>query len=1348
MTELLMAAVIAILPGALFAAEPDVVAPVKAWRQSPAPGEKVGKKTFEAVLTDDTIRYGNKTIKLSPDSSFTCSTPEAGTVLISRPAYFWLKEKGADNWKWQSRNLDKTRSKFYRSGRKYVWELWYGAKDIEPFQGLTQTLEVLEDSRLCMTYRYTLPAKTADREFKTYSHYLCLPGQVWLGAQLDLAGQTLRLEKDLKRTVGRRVKQAPLEWTFGGNDPAKCFSVRIEGKNNYMFALTYHAVNNEFMLKTDSPGNNTPSMIFLDFRKGTSSGAKPGDLRCGVDFLKQENLLMPDNHHKNLVENSSFERGLEGWHNLFLNRTREWDWKPFELDDQTAYEGKHSLRMEARKGVDWIPVNAAIGPQLMIVEPGKYTLSFYAKSAPDEKNTLTVWLPHHTGAGQVPPPINNRRAKWDFTLTGEWKRCSVTFPIAPDETHLFPSFYVRNPAGKGTVWLDAVQLEKGGRATAYEARPAEGRLLTASPDNFISSKAKIDGRFRITTAKPDAEGTVRFTVRNFYGDILLDKKNNFRTGTDRTAELDLPLDSLPGLGVFAVKAEYEMKDGTRAYDLRRYAKVEFQDRPRPNKRMFGIDYQFTCRQYIFPARLDRWKKLGIGAKHWARALEKDEWDMYEKYDVMPYAYSLLSYFWDWSSGQPRVKYFFIADPDRAEELRKNTWPDGKPLTAGNDPRALVWDFHFQPGGKLTPDYLKKVEDAAAKWSARYPFVRMWCLGGEVTCKMPADWWGKGATEQDIARIYAQYLKAFAAGIRKGNPKAKVFQDCPSNMNPSGGIAETGRLLAECGKLGVKFDLIAIHPYRNSPESPDLDRDTERLLSTMAAHGCGDLPVLWSEGMHWGPYDIPQWGVKSSTWIGAPTTWRRGPLSYDIGWTEKRSAAWYARAWLVALKYSDRIIGATSGQTINNCYMDVLQTPFAAQLVPNTLCAILGDAKFKKDIRFAPYIRTYVFEDAQKRPVAAVWCHNENIDNGTADAPVVSADFGTSLETILDFMNTPRKFQPGKVRFAASSFPLFFRGKPGTLAQMTAALEKAELVSGSAIAPIEVSANPKSLTAAGVTLRNFVSREFSGELNGRKITVPAARQAFFSLPLPVPLRTDALVPVKLPVTLKTDKGAVYHYDFDFEAFAAKRVPDKADIDTLDWSALPQIPFPRKLESPRTTGGFRIGWNSQGIFLETRVRDAKFVFTEYPRIERRWRNDCIQVYFDTFANARQRTFLGYDEDDYDYSVFPNVQGTSAIVFRNQTVEAQLGLATSAPKDKTFAPDIPCTFSNQDGVLTCRVFFPAKYLLPMKLRKGWVFGFALFVVDSNRPGHFDGAWVLTKDGKVPFNRPHTWPAVILTE
>ena len=547
---------------------------------------------------------------------------------------------------------------------------------------------------------------------------------------------------------------------------------------------------------------------------------------------------------------------------------------------------------------------------------------------------------------------------------------------------------------------------------------------------------------------------------------------------------------------------------------------------------------------------------------------------------------------------------------------------------------------------------------------------------------------------------------------------------------------------------MRFDLIAVHLYRLSPESPDLDADADKFLKMLDRVGYGQVPVLWPEGMLWGPFEIPQWGLKPGNW-GKPATWKRGMISYDMGWTEKKTAGWYMRSWLVALKYSDRVLGATSGQTNNNCYMDVMMTPYAAQLVPNTLCAILGDSRFKKDIRFAPYVRTYVFEDEKRRPVAAVWCHKDEMQDGKMDSIIVETDFGDSLESVLDMMNSPRAFKPGKMRFPVSHFPLFFRGKPGTLKQMTAAFERTELISVKTISPLEISVNPADAGTLRYIFENRVSREFRGKFNGRDIRIPPAGQTAIDEPLKEPLKADSITAVKADGKLISEQGRASECHFGFEAFVVKRVPENVTVDTLDWSRIPAVPFPRSIgPEKKTSGFFRLGWNTSGLYLETVVRDEKFVHKDYPIPHDLWQNDCIQVYFDTQANARQRTFKGYDEDDYEYGVFPNGKGNAARVYRYLTVDRQLGLATQAPQDRTFAPDMPCRFSVRGGKLTYRVFFPAKYLLPIRLKKGTVFGFSILALNSDEPGKVNGALTLDADAKGCHNRPHSWPAAVLAE
>lgn len=411
--------------------------------------------------------------------------------------------------------------------------------------------------------------------------------------------------------------------------------------------------------------------------------------------------------------------------------------------------------------------------------------------------------------------------------------------------------------------------------------------------------------------------------------------------------------------------------------------------------------------------------------------------------------------------------------------------------------------------------------------------------------------------------------------------------------------------------------------------------------------------------------------------------------------------------------------------------------------------MLGDVVFKKDIRFAPFVRAYVFEDTQKRPIAALWCHMDKVDDGYVEPPVAEADFGNWMEGVTDIMNSPRAALSGVRRFQISSFPIFLQGKPGTLDAMIATLEKAVVVSGDGTAPVMLSALPRNEKEWNATLQNFLSVPFNGILEGQKIEIPPASQTSLVLPLPRELSEHEIIKENLKGELKTSvSGRSYPYDLSFEGLVAKKVAKTVRFDTIDWSKLPAVHFPYVKGEKETDGFFRIAWNELGLFVETVVQDKKFLHVEYKNTVDRWNNDCLQLYIDTMANARTRQFKGYDEDDYEYGIFPNSAGTASIVYRAHVVDQQLGLATQAPANNTIAEDIPSSFLNKDGVLTYRIFIPGKYLLPLKLQKGYVFGFGLYAANADEPGRVSSALTLASDSGDCYNKPHTWPLVLLAE
>ena len=1302
----------------------------KAWRPVKSAAAQKSVEVKPQIINQTTILAGNKKVALGNDGKIVISNA-SGEIVTVELYHVFKDSKGHVDWITTTDGLCKAK----QNGNKVVWQLWKKHK-LETWKVADQTIELLEDGLLKLSAQVHAPQSTElSPRGNSAAFFVSFPVAGNEGKKLIYDGKDFELNGDLKSLSnwkGQRFdywRCKNFDYNIFADNPAEnvIFKNLTAPRTGKLIVGKRHRI--DYYFKKDGSCS-----ILIDVRKSADEKADPANIGAGIDFKRIENVELPWRGKRNLLPNSGFEQGFHSWksHSGYYGEywKGKWDFKPFEIVNN-PYHGKKALLLRGRciKAGDYRNLRGGINltSGAMLLQPGKYTMSFYAKTL-SGKAKLNVWIHNYNtrsySTHYLPPDDTGYVT---VVPNGKWQRFTKVVNIEKS----CPTALSININGDSKVLIDAIQFESGTKATAYEFPAAAGVLLTSSPDNFISSDKKVNARLLIYS-KPNVRGKVTTRVKNFFDEIVSITIRNFRTDKAGYSVVNLPLENL-GKGLFMVRCDYELADGSKSFDLTRYAVVDFLNNTHRLKAMFSDDYGHIHAHYAFPKILDRWRKVGFGAKTHMYTWDRTIWNKYSEYGVEITNSALATLLW--GPGTTKVRGIAVTD----------VVPPGPRYTT--DGGYMIKDHQLENNGKVDDAYFEKLTDAIEKVAAENKHVKCWTLYCELRAKFPNDWWHKDGTDASASVVQTKYLKAVVDGVRKGNPEAVVFQDAPCNMRPDGGIAETAKLLENCNKLGIKFDCLAIHPYRFSPESPDIDADTQLFFNAVKKQGYGDdVKVLWPELMHWGPLNIPQWGTDSSTWGAVPRTWPGWALTYDIAETEKRSAAWRARTWLVALKYSDRITNANSGSEKNNFCLDEDMTPYASQLMSNTLGNILGDCTFKKDIRFAPLVRAYVFEDAQKRPVAAVWCHMEKVDNGYVDAPVAEADFGYSLESVIDLMNNERAFTNGKFRFPVTSYPLFIRGKEGTLDEMIKALEQATIVEGEGISPIEVSVNPLDNKTLRVTLKNFVSGEFRGTFNGKRVVVPGNGEAKLDFPIK---KISAVKVSKVPFqgVLKSDKGQVYNYDLSFTAFTAKKVSDDETFDTIDWNALPAVKFGPNAKK-ETSGTYRLGWNQFGLFVQAEVKDSKFLHNEYRATASRWNNDCLQLYIDTMANARFRQFKGYDEDDYDYAVFPNSKGTKSIVWRNRSVEQQLGLATQAPSDQTVAHDIPSSFSNKNGVLTYRVFFPAKYLLPIKLNSGWVLGFGIYAANSNK-SQTVSSWISNaEDNGGCYNRPHVYPALLLED
>lgn len=201
---------------------------------------------------------------------------------------------------------------------------------------------------------------------------------------------------------------------------------------------------------------------------------------------------------RNFVPNSSFECGREGWGSMTYGSSPGGG-DPYrlegELDGTTAHHGKHSLRIGLSPEtlpVFWLdhydPIRKPVRCVLTAnrgwfrVTPGvELTLSAFLRA--DRDGVVAQMLVNQASGATL------RR---EVRVVPEWQR--YTFTFTPGEPFFFLAIGPDLDASmreSATLWLDAIQMERGGQATAYEPRhPVESFVETSASGNIFTDTSQ------------------------------------------------------------------------------------------------------------------------------------------------------------------------------------------------------------------------------------------------------------------------------------------------------------------------------------------------------------------------------------------------------------------------------------------------------------------------------------------------------------------------------------------------------------------------------------------------------------------------------------------------------------------------------------------------------------------------------------------------------------------------------------------------------------------------------------------------------------------------------------------
>ena len=87
--------------------------------------------------------------------------------------------------------------------------------------------------------------------------------------------------------------------------------------------------------------------------------------------------------------------------------------------------------------------------------------------------------------------------------------------------------------------------------------------MTSAEGNFLQAGKPIDARLDILTSIPNQSGNATVKVKDFFGEQLFKQVFPFTSDTSGHARVELPLDGKLPRGIFVVKVEYSLADGTR-----------------------------------------------------------------------------------------------------------------------------------------------------------------------------------------------------------------------------------------------------------------------------------------------------------------------------------------------------------------------------------------------------------------------------------------------------------------------------------------------------------------------------------------------------------------------------------------------------------------------------------------------------------------------------------------------------------------------------------------------------------------------------------------------------------------
>lgn len=1026
------------------------------------------------------------------------------------------------------------------------------------------------------------------------------------------------------------------------------------------------------------------------------------------NYYASDKLYGPDySKCRNMLQNPSFEGGGRYWK---ASAPLETETCAFTIDGAESRSGKSSLMLRGDAGKRElcritsfaIPVNAG----------QSYTFSFYARS--DKKARISAVI--YTG---IWPEFAGSR---NFILTTQWQRYSFTFKakngIAAPTIMIAPE-----PAEDCTARFDDFQLEAGEQVTEYTEKPLTGRLLCDGEFNTVQPREKANAVFRLS-GQPGLNGRLQLRIKDYLGNWIKERSIDFVLDKDGKWQMPFTeLDDLPG-GDFIIRAGYELSSGFTDCDYFRFAVMNYLHDDSPLKQFFGSALPPSIP--TMEKALERMSHLGLG---------------FAKCDRMA----------------PSVEYYQALNK-YGINLQPNLFYKGKTAYAlegkdGYRDPGIAWD-NLESAAVHLVDYNKYsgILESCRRVTLSRPEINRWSTANEAAV-------GACPDHDERVKKYTELMLDIARMLKKVNPKIKL--NTPSTTNISrDGISQ----IEDMCRAGIlkEFDIIAAHPYRPRPETPDMAEDIQLLINMLGKYNFKGS-ISFDEDMNYAFYNIPQYGLNVTEFADF---WRDMPLSYDAGTGERMMAAYNARSWLIALKYYPLVTNEL-WWNYTNSMLDIEMTPTLSCWAPNTLRRIFkSNCKFEQEISLGEDVRCYLFQDGDGNYVAALWNINEAVDRETRRPFTAVLPFNSSEVEVIDFVGNRINIKSGQ-ELEIRPLPILIRNLKQKREIFSGKLDNIQIL-GSQRQRINISSAISSLQSIMVKVKNIASSPLPGTLSihsgsdvKEELNLPPSGEKNIAVRLPE-LSGNIINHVPLNINF-VEKGGetTMNLDAGFKMMLCNKSDGKiiVDGDLSDWPAGSGIKLDGLLQDYKVPSGLLTKypqpvkwkgmsdlsatlytmWDEQYFYLGLDITDD--IFCPPPSDARNvWNYDSIQIYFDTFGDARGRNLKDYNNSDYCYTA-ACIDGKMQIS-RNQVPEWQLCFFKPGP-----APKVKAAFKKSEKGYIYELAFPASELVPMQLKNNSSIGFAI-LVNENDNDYRKRVISLTAPGNEPYRNPSAWPTMLLID